>query len=253
MNLKRWFHRFGSAPYVYGLAGRLAPWFAWVAVVLIAIGIYGGLLLAPEDYLQGDSFRIMYLHFPSVAIGMMAYTLMAVAAGIGFVWRLKIGHAVAVAAAPLGASFMALGLITGAIWGRPTWGTYWEWGDARLMSSLLLVFLYLGYMALRAAFEEREKADRVAAVLAVVGVVNIPIIHYSVEWWNTLHQGQTVTQIAALDEPSITGDMLWPLIFTFFGLTALFGWMLLNRLRGEIVERERDTRWLRESLQGALQ
>jgi heme exporter protein C len=250
MTFKRWFHRFGSSPYVYGLAGRFSPWLAGIAVVTLAIGVYGGLLLAPPDYLQGDSFRILYIHFPSVAVGMLGYTLMAVAAGIGFVWRLKIGHAAAVAIAPLGASFMALGLITGAIWGRPTWGTYWEWGDARLMSSLLLVFLYLGYMALRAAFEERDKADRVGAVLAVVGVVNVPIIHYSVEWWNTLHQGATVTQVTVGEQPTITADMLWPLIFTFVGFVCLFGWMVLNRLRGEIVERERDTRWLRERLAG---
>lgn len=247
MSFKRWFHRFGSSPYVYGLAGRLAPWFGWIAIVFLAIGVYGGLVVAPEDYLQGDSFRIMYLHFPSAAIGMMAYVIMATAAGIGFIWHLKIGHAVAVSAAPIGASFMSLALITGSIWGRPTWGTYWEWGDARLMSSLLLVFLYLGYMALRAAFEERDKADRVAAVLAVVGVVNVPIIHFSVQWWNTLHQGPTVTRLA---QPSITADMLWPLIFTFFGFIALFAWMLLNRLRGEIVEREQGARWLRETLAG---
>ncbi len=245
MTFKRWFHRFGSSPYVYGLCGRLAPWFGWIALGLIAIGVYGGLALAPEDYLQGDSFRIMYLHFPSAAIGMMAYVIMATAAGVGYIWHLKIGHAVAVSVAPIGASFMTLALITGSIWGRPTWGTYWEWGDARLMSSLLLVFLYLGYMALRAAFDERDKADRVAAVLAVVGVVNVPIIHFSVEWWNTLHQGPTVTQF---DRPSITADMLWPLIFTFFGFIGLFAWMLLNRLRGEIVERELGTRWLRDTL-----
>ena len=247
MSFKRWFHRFGSSPYVYRLCSVLAPWCGWLAAVLIVIGLVGGLRLAPEDYLQGDSFRIMYIHFPSAGVGMSAYVIMAIAAAVGFIWHLKIGHAVAAAAAPIGASFMALALVTGAIWGRPTWGTYWEWGDARLMSSLLLVFLYLGYMALRAAYEERDKGDRVAAVLAVVGVVNVPIIHYSVNWWNTLHQGSTVTR---LDGPSITADMLWPLLFMLVGFYLLFAWMLMNRLRGEIVERERNTRWLQDHLAG---
>jgi heme exporter protein C len=249
MSLKSWFHRFGSAPYVYRLCGLLAPWFAGAAVILILIGLVGGLGLAPEDYLQGDSFRIMYIHFPAAAIGMGGYVMMAFAAAVGFIWHLKIGHAAAAAIAPLGAVFMSLALVTGAIWGRPTWGTYWEWGDARLMSSLLLVFLYLGFMSLRAAYEEREKGDRVAAILAVVGVVNVPIIHYSVNWWNTLHQGSTVTR----SDPTITGDMLWPLLFTFFGFGLLFAWMLMNRLRGEIVQRERHTRWLQEYLAGMAQ
>ena len=247
MTFKRWFHRFGSSPWVYGFCSTLSPWLAGIAAVLIAVGLYGGLRLAPEDYLQGDSFRIMYIHFPMAAVGMMAYVIMAVGAAVGFIWHLKIGHAVAAATAPLGASYMALALVTGSIWGRPTWGTYWEWGDARLMSSLLLVFLYLGFMALRAAYEERDKGDRVGAVLAVVGVVNIPIIHYSVNWWNTLHQGSTITRV----DPTITADMAWPLYFTIFGFYFLFGWMLVNRLRGEIVERERSARWLQERLAGA--
>lgn len=244
MSFKRWFHRFGSSPYVYGLCERYAPWLAGLAAALLAVGLYGGLALTPEDYLQGDSFRIMYIHFPAAAVGMSAYVVMATAAAVGFVWHLKIGHAVAVATAPLGAVFMTLALVTGAIWGRPTWGTYWEWGDARLMSSLLLVFLYLGYLALRAAYEERDKGERVAAVLAVVGVVNVPIIHYSVNWWNTLHQGSTITRA----DPTITADMAWPLYFTILGFYLLFGWMLMNRLRGEIVEREPSARWLREYL-----
>jgi heme exporter protein C len=242
MTFKRWFHRFGSPPYVYALAGRLTPWFASAAALFLAVGLAGGLMLAPEDYLQGDSFRILYIHVPSAMLGMGGYVLMAVAATIGFIWRIKIGHAVAVSAAPIGASFMALALVTGGIWGRPTWGTYWEWGDARLMSSLLLLFLYLGYMALRAAYEERDKADRVSTILAIVGVVNVPIIHYSVVWWSTLHQGSTVSR----PDPTMTADMYWPFVICLIGFSALFGWLLLNRLRGEVVEREEHSRWLKE-------
>lgn len=243
MKLPRWFHRFGSPPWVYGLAGALGPWIGGIAIVLIAAGTFGGLVLAPPDYLQGDSFRIIYIHVPSAYVSMMAYVILAVAAAIGFIWRLKLAHAVAVSIAPIGASFTFLALATGAIWGKPTWGTFWQWTDPRIMFELLLLFLYLGYMALRAAFEDRDKADRVSAILGVVGVVNVPIIHYSVIWWNSLHQGPTISR---LDGPTITTDMLVPLLIMIAGFTFFFGWLLLSRLQGEIVEREHATRWLRE-------
>lgn len=241
--LPRWFHRWASPPHVFVLAERLRPWLGWLAGLAIGVGAFGGLVLAPPDYLQGDSFRIIYVHVPSAYLGMMAYVVMAVAAGIGFVWRMKLAHAAAVAVAPIGASFTFLALVTGGIWGKPTWGTYWEWGDARLMFMLILLFLFLGYLALRAAFEDRDKADRVSAILAVVGVVNVPIIHYSVEWWSTLHQGPTIMR---LESPAITMDMLAWLLVMIVGFTLCFAWLALNRLQGEIVEREQDARWLRE-------
>ena len=243
MKLPRWFHRFGSPPWVYGLAGTLGPWIGGIAIVLIAAGTYGGLVLAPPDYLQGDSFRIIYIHVPSAYVSMMAYVILAVAAAIGFIWRLKLAHAAAVSIAPIGASFTFVALATGAIWGKPTWGTFWQWTDPRIMFELLLLFLYLGYMALRAAFEDRDKADRVSAILGVVGVVNVPIIHYSVIWWNSLHQGPTISR---LDGPTITTDMLVPLLIMIVGFNFFFFWLLLSRLQGEIVEREHSTRWLRE-------
>ncbi len=243
MKLPRWFHRFGSPPWVYGLAGALGPWIGGIAIVLIAAGTFGGLVLAPPDYLQGDSFRIIYIHVPSAYVSMMAYVILAAAAAIGFIWRLKLAHAAAVSIAPIGASFTFLALATGAIWGKPTWGTFWQWTDPRIMFELLLLFLYLGYMALRAAFEDRDKADRVSAILGVVGVVNVPIIHYSVIWWNSLHQGPTISR---LDGPTITTDMLVPLLVMILGFTFFFFWLLLSRLQGEIVEREQATRWLRE-------
>lgn len=242
LGLPRWFHRWASPPHVYDLAERWRPWIGGLALLLVAGGAFAGLVLAPPDYLQGDSFRIIYVHVPSAYLSMMGYTIMAAAAAIGFVWRIKLAHAAAVSIAPIGASFTFLALVTGGIWGRPTWGTYWEWGDARLMFELILLFLYLGYLALRASFEDREKADRVSAILAVVGVVNVPIIHYSVEWWSTLHQGPTISK---LDAPSITMDMLAPLLVMIVGFTLCFAWLVLNRLQGEIVEREQDARWLR--------
>lgn len=243
MRLPRWFHLLGSPPFVYKLAGRIDPWLGAVASVLIATGAFWGLFIAPPDYLQGEVYRIIYIHPQTAYVGMMAYVVMAMAGGIGYIWRVKVAHAVAVSAAPIGASFTFCALLTGAIWGRPTWGTYWEWGDPRIMSETLLLFLFLGYLALRAAFDDRDKADRVSAILAVVGVVNVPIIHYSVTWWNTLHQGPTIT----LDEgPAMTTDMLIPFLIMVAGFTFFFYWLLLNRLRGEIVERERDTRWIQQ-------
>jgi heme exporter protein C len=247
MRLPRWFHTLGSPPYVYRLATILNPWLATATVVLLGVGTFWGLVVVPPDYRQGEVYRIIYIHPQTAYVGMMAYVITAVAAAVGFVWRIKLAHAVAVSAAPIGASFTFCALITGAIWGRPTWGTFWEWGDPRIMSEMLLLFLFLGYLALRAAFDDRDKADRVSAILAVVGVVNVPIIHYSVEWWNTLHQGPTVS---SFDSPSMTVDMLIPFLIMVLGFTTCFYWLLLNRLRAEIVERERDTRWIQQLAAG---
>jgi heme exporter protein C len=247
MRLPRWFHLFGSPPFVYRFASALSPWLGVVACSLIAVGAYWGLVIAPQDAVQGEVYRIIYIHPQTAYVGMLAYIVMAVTAGIGYIWRIKLAHAVAVSAAPIGASFTFCALVSGSLWGRPTWGTYWEWGDPRIMFETLLLFLFLSYLALRAAFEDRDKADRVSAILAVVGVVNVPIIHYSVEWWNTLHQGPTVSK---LDSPSMATEMLIPFLIMVAGFTFCFGWLLLNRLRAEIVERERDTRWLQDVLQG---
>jgi heme exporter protein C len=243
MRLPRWFHLLGSPRFVYGLAGKLSPWLGTASFVLLAVGLFWALFVAPPDYLQGEVYRIIYIHPQTAYVGMQAYIVLAVAAGIGFIWRIKLAHAVAVSAAPIGASFTFCALVTGSIWGAPTWGTFWEWGDPRIMFELLLLFLFLGYMALRAAFEDRDKADRVSAILGVVGVVNVPIIHYSVLWWNTLHQGPTITR---LDGPTMTTDMLIPFLIMMFGFMLLFYWLLLKRLRAEILDREQSTRWVRE-------
>jgi heme exporter protein C len=239
--LVRWFHQLASPPYFYTFAGRVAPWFGVVGGLLILAGGYGGLVLAPPDYQQGEGFRIIYVHVPSAYLSMMAYVIMACAAFVGFVWRIKLAHAVAVSAAPIGASFTVLALITGMLWGKPMWGSYWQWADARLVSELVLLFLFFGYMALRAAFDERDKADRASAILAVVGVVNVPIIHYSVIWWSTLHQGPTISK---LDAPSIDMSMLVPLLFMILGYTFFFAYVLFERLKNEVLLRERQSRWV---------
>jgi len=235
-----WFHKLASPPHFYRIAGLLSPWLMWPALLLIVIGTYGGLVLAPPDYQQGDGFRIIYVHVPSAYLSTMIYALMAVASAIGLIWRIKLAHAVAASAAPIGASFTALALITGALWGKPMWGTYWAW-DPRLTSELILLFIYFGYMSLRSAYEDVNVADRASAVLAVVGVINLPIIHYSVIWWSSLHQGPSIKK---LDAPSITGDMLWPLLLLIFAFTLFFAAMLLYRVRAEVLEREQNSRWV---------
>ena len=223
-------------------AALLAPWLLGGAALCIGYGLVDGLVFAPPDYQQGDAFRIIYVHAPSAWLSLSAYTLMAVAGGIGLIWRIKIGHAVAAAAAPIGASFTVLALLTGSLWGRPLWGTYWAW-DPRLTSELILLFLYVGVMSLRSAFEDPGRGDRAAALLAIVGVINVPIIHYSVQWWNSLHQGATVAKFA---RPSMPGSMLWPLLSMLLGFMLFFGGVLCLRLRGEVLNRERQSSWVRE-------
>jgi len=238
----KWFHKLASPPHFYRVAGVLVAWFAWPAFLLIVAGLYGGLVLAPPDYQQGDAFRIIYVHAPSAWMSLMVYVLMALSAAIGLIWRIKISHAVAASCAPIGASFTFAALATGALWGQPMWGTWWVW-DARLTSELILLFLYLGYIALRSAIDDPQRADRASAVLAIVGVINVPIIHYSVVWWNTLHQAPSVTKMAA---PSISMSMLVPLLMMILGFTLYFVALLLTRVRGEVLRRERSAGWIRE-------
>ncbi|HVP34172.1 MAG TPA: heme ABC transporter permease [Steroidobacteraceae bacterium] len=237
-----WFHRLGSPPHIYRLAQQLTPWFAWPAAALILTALYGGLVLAPPDYQQGDGFRIIYMHAPAAWMSLMVYTTMAVAAAVALIWRMKVAHAVAASCAPIGASFTFAALVTGSLWGEPMWGTWWEW-DPRLTSELILLFLYLGYMGLRGAIEDPQRADRTSAVLAVVGIVNVPIIHYSVTWWNSLHQAPSVMR---LGKPQLSLPMLWPLLVMLLGFTLYFVAVLLVRLRGEILLRERSASWIRE-------
>jgi len=238
-----WFHRLGSPPYIYRLAARLTPWFAWAAGLCIVAGLYDGLVLAPPDYQQGDGFRIIYIHVPCAWLSLMIYTWMGVAAAVGLIWRIKVAHAVAAACAPVGASFTAVALATGMLWGKPMWGTYWVW-TPRLTSELLLLFLYLGYMGLRASFDDLQRADRASAVLAVVGIVNVPIVHYSVVWWTDLHQGSSVS----LGGSTIATSMLVPLLVSMLGFTLYFGAILLVRLRAELLRRERSAAWVREAV-----
>jgi len=241
------FHALGSPPRFYRLARTLTPWLATLSLVFIAIGAYLGLVVAPADYQQGESYRIMFVHVPSAWMSLFVYMVMASAGLVALVWRMKLAEIVAVSSAPIGATFTLLALVTGSLWGKPMWGTWWVW-DARLTSELVLLFLYLGVIALNSAIEDRRTGARAVAILALVGVVNIPIIHYSVEWWNTLHQGPTVTKFSA---PSIHISMLVPLLVMAVGFKLYYVLVLLMRARCELLERERGSQWVATLTGGA--
>ena len=240
--LAAWFHRFGSAPFVYRLAGRSMPWLTGACLLALAAGLWLGLVVAPSDYEQGESYRIIYVHVPAAWMSMFGYMVMASCSAIFLIWRLKLADVVAAASAPIGAGFTLVALLTGSLWGKPMWGTWWVW-DGRLTSELLLLFLYLGYMALRGAFEQPRTAEKAAAILAVVGVVNIPVIHFSVEWWNTLHQPATITKI---DAPSMHPSMLRPLLLMVLAFQLLYFANLATRVRTGILRREARAGWVAE-------
>lgn len=237
-----WFHKMGSPPWFYAFSGRLMPWLAAAALLFSAIGLYLGLLRAPADYLQGDSFRIIYIHVPCAWMSLAVYLFMAINGAIALIWRIKISGILLLAAAPVGAMFTAITLLTGMLWGKPTWGTYWVW-DARLTSELVLLFLYFGVIGLAYAYDDLRQGARAAAVLALVGVVNVPIVHYSVKWWNTLHQGET---IRIFGKSSIDESMLWPLLIMAIATKFYFAYALLLRARGILLEQERSKQWVRD-------
>jgi heme exporter protein C len=234
-----WF-KYSSPATFYPLAGKMIPWFAAAAALLAVAGLCIGLVVAPTDATQGDSYRIIFIHVPAAWMSMFLYVLMAgwSAAALGFNTRLSAMMAQAIA--PTGALMTFIALWTGAVWGRPTWGTYWAW-DARMTSELILLFLYLGIIALRNAIDDSRRADRACAVLALTGVVNIPIIYFSVYWWNTLHQGATVSLTRA---PSMASVMLAGMLIMAFAAWFYTIAAILTRVRTIIVERERGTAWV---------
>jgi heme exporter protein C len=227
------FHRLANPARFSRLARRIQPWATGLAVVLIGLGLWLALFVAPADYQQGDSVRIMFVHVPAAWMALFCYTFLAGASAVGLIWKHPLADLAAKSAAPIGALFTFAALLTGSLWGKPMWGAWWVW-DARLTSVLILFFLYLGYMALWQAIEDPAKAAKAAAILALVGFVNVPIIKFSVEWWNTLHQSASVIR---LDGPSIDASMLWPLIIMALGFKAYFVSVLLLRIRTELNQR----------------
>ncbi|MFC4729922.1 heme ABC transporter permease [Coralloluteibacterium thermophilus] len=234
-----WFHKLGSPPNFDRFAARWVPWCFGAAVLLTAWGVYGALFQVPPDYQQGDSARILYIHVPSAWMSIFVYALMAFYAAIALVWRIKLCEILAMACAPIGAAFTVITLATGAIWGKPMWGTWWTW-DPRLTSELILLFLYLGVMGLYAAIEDRRRAARVAGFLAIVGVVLLPVIRYSVVWWNSLHQGASITLFG---ESKIDSSMLMPLWVMLVATKFWFVGSLLQRARAMNLEAEAGKAW----------
>jgi heme exporter protein C len=238
----RFFHKLASPPYFYSLSGKLIPWFGALAALALLAGLYLGLVVAPPDYQQGQSYRIMFVHVPAAWMSLALYTFMAMVSAIHLIWSIKLADVMVRSSAALGASFTFIALVTGSLWGKPMWGTWWVW-DARLTSELILLFLYLGYIALVSSIEDRRMAARAGGLLLLVGVVNIPIIHYSVEWWNTLHQGPTVTRF---DKPAIHISMLTPLLVMMVAFKLFAATVILINARAEVLERERRSAWVKE-------
>ena len=243
--MPKWFYQMGSPKWFFEFGARWQPWFAVAALVLLGWGLVWGLLYAPVDYQQGNSYRIMYVHVPAAILSQSIFMLMAVAGAIGLIWKMKVAFMVARSCTIIGASFTAMALLSGAIWGKPTWGTYWVW-DARLTSTLIMLFLYTGVMALNQAIADRTIAGRASAILAIVGTINIPVIKYSVEWWNTLHQPSSFSVTA---KPTMPPEMYLPLLLMVLGCYFLLGWLIFQRTRNEILDQERQSSWLARYLE----
>lgn len=237
----QWLHQWASPPIFYHRAGAWIPWLGWSSVVLLVIGWVNGLVFAPVDAQQGQGYRILYVHVPAAWMSLFVYMIMATASAIALIWRIKLAEILAASSAPIGASFTFLALVTGALWGKPMWGTWWVW-DGRLTSELILLFLYWGYMALQAAIEDKRLAAKASGILALVGVVNIPIIHYSVIWWNTLHQPPTVAKWGA---PSMHLSMLIPLLTVAVAFKLYYVFVVFIRARAELLARERHHEWVK--------
>jgi heme exporter protein C len=234
--------RFSSPQTFYPLAGKILPYFAWAAVVLAVVGLYIGFFVAPTDAQQGEAYRIIFIHVPAAWMSMFIYVVMAFWAAMGLIFNTRLSAMMATALAPTGALFTFVALWTGALWGKPTWGAWWVW-DARLTSELILLFLYLGFIALHSAIEDPRRADKAAGVLALVGVVNVPIIYFSVKWWNTLHQGASVSLTGAptMAATMLAGMAVMALAFWMYAIAAA-----LARVRSIILERERQSDWVHE-------
>ena len=229
-------YKYASPANFYPLAGKLIPWFAIPAAILFVVGLYVGFFIAPTDFQQGDAYRIIFIHVPAAWMGMFLYVLMAIYAAIGWAFNARLSSMMASAISITGAMFTFLSLVTGSLWGKPTWGTWWVW-DARLTSTLILLFLYIGFISLQASIDDPRRADRAGAVLAIVGVINVPIIYFSVEWWNTLHQGAT---IRLLGKPTMAAPMLAAMLTMVVACWLYSVAVVLARLRHIILEREQN-------------
>lgn len=242
----RWFHQLGSPPVFDRFAARWTPWAYAAALVVMGWGLWQALFVVPADYQQGDSFRILYIHVPAAWMSLLVFGAMAFYAAIALIWRIKLCEILSMACAPIGAAFTLITLLTGSIWGRPMWGTWWDW-DPRLTTELILLFLYLGVIGLYRAVDDRRAAARAAGMLAIVGVALLPIIRYSVVWWDSLHQGQT---IRVFGESSMDPSMMPPLVAMVIATKFWFAGSLLARARADNLEREAGKDWVRRRALG---
>ena len=224
----------------YVFTSKVIPWTLIISIILIFYGLYLGLFSVPSDYQQGDAFRIIYVHVPSAWLSLFAYTSLFICSVVSLIWRIKVFEVLSIASAKTGALFTFLALVTGSIWGKPMWGTWWVW-DARLTSELILLFIYISIIALHNSFDDYRKGVKAANILAIVGFINIPIIHFSVEWWNTLHQGPSVIKFSS---PSISPEMLYPLIYVSIGFTFYFITAIFLSARNTLLLRERNKQWV---------
>ncbi|MCE2029956.1 heme ABC transporter permease [Sessilibacter corallicola] len=237
-----WFHQFGSPRWFYEKTTAWMPWLFALSIILLIVGSAWGLGFAPSDSKQGNSYRIIFIHVPAAFLALAGYYIMAISGAIGMIWKTKVSYLVMRSAAPIGAVLTFVSLFTGAVWGKPTWGTWWVW-DARITSMLILFFLYLGVMALQNAFNHEESANKASAILALVGTVNIPIIYKSVDWWYTLHQPAT---IKFTEDSTIDPSMKYPLLLMVVAFYVLYATVLMMRTRTEIIARERKSKWVKE-------
>ena len=241
-NTQEWLHKMTSPRWFYQVSGTWLPWLSLFTLLCIVTGMIWGLGFAPQDAKQGNSFRIIYIHVPASFLALVGYYIMAIAGAISIIWKIKLADMALKSAAPIGAALTFIALVTGAIWGKPTWGTYWVW-DARITSMLILLFLYLGIIVLQKAYASQGLSNRAAAILALVGTVNIPIIYKSVDWWYTLHQPATIKFTEA---PSMHPDMFQPLLLMIVGFYLFYVSALIVRIRAEIIFRERNTSWVKK-------
>jgi len=240
----QWFHRLGSPKWFYEKTSRWLPWISILTIALLIVGTIWGLAYAPTDFKQGNSYRIIYIHVPAAFLALAGYYVMAISGAVGLIWKMKLSYMVMKSAAPIGAALTFVSLFTGAVWGKPTWGTWWVW-DARITSMLLLFFLYLGVIALQGAYSNRDMANKSSAILALVGTINIPIIYKSVDWWFTLHQPATLKLTGG---STIDPSMLYPLFIMIAAFYGLYASILIIWTRLEILKQERKTAWVQATL-----
>lgn len=233
-------HQLASPPHFYALTSKLLPYLGLLCLLCMVIGCVTGLYFAPPDYQQGEGFRIIYVHVPAAFLSLAIYTIIFMYSVLFLVWRIKLADVLAKSSAPIGAAFTLIALMTGALWGKPMWGTWWIW-DARLTSELILLFIYLGYIGLRSAIPDIAASARIAGIFAVVGMVDIPIVHFSVQWWQTLHQGPTLAKLA---KPTMAWEMLYPLYLMLIAFGLFYLLLLLIQSRSELLNREANTQWV---------